>query len=300
MIDPPRDGLLVFCVTTVPRSVAAVSEQAYARSVNLLTARGASRQKAKRALEGKVESMIRAVIFDLDGTLVETERLKALSYAWAAAELRPGLSQDDVVAAFADLVGRTRDEVAQGLAARFGLEQPARARMAEFGVREPWQAFAAIRLRRYEGMLADPDLLRENRYPHNIELLHAVRRRGYRTALCSMSYREQVRQVLDELGLAECFEVVATREDVERAKPDPEVDLFVARRLDLPPAACLVIEDSPVGVQAARAAGMAVIAVTTPLTRQQFRDRDLLDRRWVVDDPATLQAVVGERIEAAG
>jgi beta-phosphoglucomutase len=243
--------------------------------------------------------MIRAVIFDLDGTLIETECLKAQSYAWAAAQLRPGVSQDDVVAAFAKLVGRTREEVAQGLAARFDLEEPARARMAEFGVRESWQAFSALRLCRYDAMLADGELLRANRYQHNIDLLHDVRRRGDRTALCSMSYRDQVRRVVDVLGLTEFFDVVATREDVKHAKPDPEIDLLVARRLDVPSAACLVIEDSPVGVQAALAAGMAVVAVTTSLTRQAFQDREILDRRWVVDDPKTVQSVVQARIEAA-
>ena len=242
--------------------------------------------------------MIRAFVFDLDGTLVETERLKGSSYAWAARELLPNISENEVVDAFTAFVGRPREEVAQGLVEQFGLDDTAREHMAEFGVREPWQAFAALRLRRYEAMLADPALLRENRYPHNIELLHWARGEGYRTALCSMSYRAQVRRVLDVLDLAECFEVDATRDDVERAKPDPEIDLLVARRLGLAPTECLVIEDSPPGVQAARAAGMAVVAVTTPLTRRQFRGRDLLDRRWVVDDPTTVQAVVRDRLAA--
>ena len=235
--------------------------------------------------------MIRAVIFDLDGTLVETERLKALSYAQAAADLRPGLAEERVVDAFREFVGRSRDDVARGLTARFGLEDAARARMAEFGVREPWQAFAALRLRRYDAMLADPALLREARYPHTIALLHTVRREGRRTALCSMSYRDQVRRVLDVLGLADAFDVVAAREDVRHPKPQPEIDLLAARRLGVAPAECLVIEDSAVGVQAARAAGMAVIAVTTPFTREAFRDGRALDRRWVVDDPAALETV---------
>ena len=247
----------------------------------------------------KPEGGIRAVIFDLDGTLVETERLKALSYAQAARELRPNLSESEVIEAFTEFVGLTRDEMARRLTARLGLEDDARGRLAEFGVREPWQVLSALRTRHYQGVLEDPELLRRQRYSHNVDLVHWARAQGYRTALCSMSHRDEIRRVLDALDLAECFEVVASVDDVARPKPDPEIDLLVARRLHVSPAECLVIEDSPPGVQAARAAGMAVIAVTTPLTRQPFRDHDLLDRRWVVDDPETLRAVVRERLEAS-
>jgi phosphoglycolate phosphatase-like HAD superfamily hydrolase len=71
-------------------------------------------------------SMIRAFVFDLDGTLVETEELKALSYARAAVELCPDLVEADVVEAFKDFVGRSRQEVATGLVRRFGLQEAAR------------------------------------------------------------------------------------------------------------------------------------------------------------------------------
>jgi NAD(P)-dependent dehydrogenase (short-subunit alcohol dehydrogenase family) len=100
--------------------------------------------------------MIRAFVFDLDGTLVETEQLKALSYARAATALRPDLNEGEVIAAFGDLVGLSRQEVAVGLMRRFGLEEAARARMAEFGVDKPWQAYVQIRLGIYEEMLGDP------------------------------------------------------------------------------------------------------------------------------------------------
>jgi beta-phosphoglucomutase-like phosphatase (HAD superfamily) len=103
--------------------------------------------------------MIRAFAFDLDGTLVETEELKALSYARAAAGLRPDLNEGEVLEAFKDLVGLSRQEVAVGLMRRFGLEDAARGRMVEFGVSMPWQAYVQIRLRIYETLLADPDLV---------------------------------------------------------------------------------------------------------------------------------------------
>jgi beta-phosphoglucomutase len=242
--------------------------------------------------------MIRAFVFDLDGTLVETEELKALSYARAARELRPDLVEADVVEAFKDFVGRSRQEVATGLVQRFRLEEAARSRMAEFGVKTPWQAYVRIRLQIYDSLLSDRELILSHRYPHNIALLRELRGAGYLTGLATMSHTEQARRVLSILGLTDAFDVSATRDDVEHGKPDPEIDLLVARELGVKPEECLVIEDSPAGVAAALAAGMDVIAVTTVLTRQRFRDTDLLDRSRVVDDPRTLPTIVWRRIEA--
>jgi beta-phosphoglucomutase-like phosphatase (HAD superfamily) len=83
-------------------------------------------------------------------------------------------------------------------------------------------------------------------------------------------------------------------------KPDPEMHLLAARELDYEAGECLAIEDSPAGVQGALAAGMEVIAVTTRLTRQKFRDTALLDRSHVVDDPGTLAGVVHSLMGGAG
>ena len=243
--------------------------------------------------------MYKAVIFDLDGTLVQTEKLKALSYARAAVKLKPkGPSEQHVIEEFKQVVGRSRQEVSAHLLAKFGLEEAARSRMAEFKVNRPWQAFAQVRLRIYEEMLADPVVLRSHQWPHNVELLERVHKNGCVLGLATMSHCEQARRVLDVLGLSEHFDFVATRNDVDHPKPHPEIYLLVASELDVSPAECLVIEDSPSGVQAARAAGMGVIAVTTPMTRQAFREKDILDRRWVVDDTAELPAVVLECIVA--
>ena len=190
--------------------------------------------------------MIRAIIFDLDGTLVQTERLKAFSYARAVVELCPeDLSETDVVEAFKEVVGLSRREVAQTLLERFGLEEAARARMTDLGVDTPWQAFVQVRLRHYEEMLADPEVLRNSQWLHNVDLLREARRAACKVGLATMSYCAQVRRVLEILELADAFDFVASRDDVEHGKPDPEIYLLVARELGVPPAQCLVIEDSP-------------------------------------------------------
>ncbi len=241
--------------------------------------------------------MIRAMVFDLDGTLVQTERLKALSYAQAAVELCPfTLGEDEVVEAFKDVVGLSRREVAQGLVDRFGLAEAARSRMAEFGVKTPWQAFVQVRMEFYDAMLDDPAVLRSNQWPHNVSLLHQARQTGCKVALATMSRCPQAQRVLDILDLSDAFDFVATREDVERGKPDPEIYQLVAQELAIPPEESLVIEDSPSGVKAALAAGMWCLAVTTPFTRGAIHTGGLLDERWIVDDPGTLTAVVDRRV----
>ena len=123
--------------------------------------------------------MIRAMIFDLDVSLVQTERLKAGSYARAAVEFCPGeLREDEVVEAYKSFVGLSRREVALGLIQRFGLEDSARERMQEFGVSTPWQSFAQVRLRHYESKLSDPQVLRDNQWSHNMALLSEAKLTG--------------------------------------------------------------------------------------------------------------------------
>jgi HAD superfamily hydrolase (TIGR01509 family) len=241
--------------------------------------------------------MIRAMIFDLDGTLVKTERLKAISYARAVVELCPDqVSEEQVVEAFKQVVGLARQEVAQTLVNQFDLENKSAGRMAEFGVSTPWQAFIQVRLQHYEAMLADPQILLDNRWSHNMDLLEEARRTRCKTGLATMSSCRQAQRVLEILNLSNEFDFVATRDDVNQGKPDPEIYNLVAGELEIPSSQCLVIEDSPAGVQAALAADMWCIAVTTPFTRAAIHSGQLLDERWVVDEAEKLLPVVQNMI----
>lgn len=238
--------------------------------------------------------MIRAMIFDLDGTLVQTEKLKALSYAKAVVDLCPQEIQEaEVIEAFKEVVGLSRKEVAERLIVRFDLEESLNRRMMnDLGVDTPWQTFIQMRLQYYEELLADPNILRNNQWPHNMALLQAARNAKCQIGLATMSYCIQVQRVLKILDLEHTFDFVASRDDVEHGKPDPEIYNLVATELAVPAEECLVIEDSSSGVKAALAAGMRVIAVTTPFTRDAFHKNRILDKRWIVDDPDTLPQVL--------
>jgi beta-phosphoglucomutase-like phosphatase (HAD superfamily) len=238
-------------------------------------------------------TVARAVVFDLDGTLVETEELKALSYARAAISLRPGqVDPSEVVDAYRPLAGRAREEVAQSLLARFALEAPAARLMGELGATTPWQAYLLVRVRVYEAMLGDVALIRRQEYTHATSLLRRLRRARVPTALATMSYLSQVERILAALGLQREFDAVVTRDDVRRSKPDPEIYVAAASRLGLAPASCLVIEDSLPGVQAALAAGASCVAVGTSLTRDALHTGGVSPPARILDDPARLGPVV--------
>jgi beta-phosphoglucomutase len=233
-----------------------------------------------------------ATIFDLDGTLVQTEALKARSYARAAVELRPdSVSAQAIIVAYDDMVGHSREEVAAALLARFELEAPAAARVRELGVLTPLDAYMALRLRIYEAMIANERLIREQEYPWSTALLRDARRAGYRVGIATMSHRKHAALVLERLGLTSEVDTLVTREDVRHAKPSPEIYLLIAERLGAEPRDCFVLEDSVPGIRAANAAGMRCVAITNDMTRDAIHAAAVLPPERIVDDPDSLGAV---------
>ena len=246
--------------------------------------------------------MLRLVVFDMDGTLVQTERLKARSYAQAAVELDPSIDPETVEVAYGRLVGHTREEITQTLLEQFGLDAPSRARLAEFDADEPWQAYVGLRLRYYRAMLDDTALLRAHAWPYAMALLRHARTFFCEVALATTSRRDATDCVLGAFGLAESFDTIVTGDDVTRMKPDPEVYRLVTERLGIAPEAGIAIEDSPSGIRSALAAGLACIAVPTGYTHdgiQHLVEEGALDHAHVVWEPAQLPAVVRRVLDAA-
>ncbi|MEE9262071.1 MAG: HAD family phosphatase [Dehalococcoidia bacterium] len=241
--------------------------------------------------------MIRAILFDLDGTLVQSEKLKAQSYAIAAQRLRRLPEPDPrAIEAYREIVGASRDVASRHIMDRLKLEADLRPLMAEYGASEAWEVLTDMRKSIYDEMVADPQVIRDNQWPHTVGLLRVARDTYCRTGLVTMSYREEVLHALRSLNLEESLDVVLTREDVNQPKPDPEIYLLAAQKLEIPPQDCLVIEDSPDGVRAGVAAGMNVVAVATPFTIAGLHSSQVLEHAWVVHDSEKLLEVVRKRV----
>lgn len=243
--------------------------------------------------------MIRAVIFDLEGTLLQIEALEALSFGYAATKLRPELGETEVASFCEALSDHSPRAVAVALLSRFGLERAVRDRacrpVAHRPVtRTPWQILLNLKLRAFDRALSESATVLTHSYPRNALLARKLRRASRKTAVISGFSWRQARRPLAALGLDDVFDFVAVREDAKKGPPDPELHLLAAKELGVPPAACLAIEGAPAGVEAALSARMSVVAFTTPLTRRRFEGTHLLERCWTVDGSDALCAVIGK------
>ena len=209
--------------------------------------------------------MIDAVVFDLDGVIVDSEQV------W-----------DQVRDAYArERGGKYPPTAARAMMGMSSVEW-SRYMADELGVQEtPEQINADIVGRMLERYGEAPPLI-----PGAVD---AVRRLAERwpLAIASSSNPELIDVVIHSAGLADLFEVAVSSQEVPRGKPSPDVYLEAARRLDVDPIACGAVEDSTNGIRAAESAGMWVVAVPNPHFPPDDDARRLAD--VVIDSVAALE-----------
>lgn len=207
----------------------------------------------------------RAAIFDMDGVLVDSEPLHLQAINRILEREGHHLSEEENLR----FIGTTLEFTWTELASRFGLTRP---------LDYYFDAYDRVILELLQQPLTPA--------PGSGELIADLRERGLRLALASSSRRSWIEAALKSLRLDGSFEVVVSGDCVSRSKPDPEIFLLAAQRLEVEPRRCLAIEDSPAGVLAARRAGMAVLAVRTPFTAHLA----MHDADWVVDSLLTFDS----------
>jgi len=186
--------------------------------------------------------MTGAVLWDLDGTLLDSEQYHWLSWRQTMAEFGHPITREEFLATF----GLRNDEILpRWLGAAATLEEIDRVS------REKESLYRKL-LR--EGGVAP--------LAGAAEWVRRLQREGWLQAIASSAPRANVDVVLEVLGMASFFQTLVSAEDVTAGKPDPQVFLTAASRLNVAAQACIVVEDSPMGIEAARRAGMHSIGVS--------------------------------------
>lgn len=199
-----------------------------------------------------------AVIWDVDGTLVDTAELHYQAWRVLAREIAKPFSRADFTGTF----GWRNPEIIPKL-----WDIHDEAEIAELGERKELYY-------RAEAQKGVPLL------PGVGALMEALTAAGFRQAVGSSAPRNNIDLILEMTRVNRHIQAIVAMEDTRRGKPDPEVFVLAAHRLDVKPSRCVVIEDAPVGVQAAKAGGMRAIAVTCvghhPVEKLQAAGADLV------------------------
>ena len=211
------------------------------------------------------------VIFDCDGVLVDSERLIQEVDLELIRELGWPITREEI---FAEHLGRSEDAVIANIERRLGRAVPA-------GFRH--QKAAA-----YEAVLRE----RLVAVPGVADAITVLRAGGMRMCVASSAQHSRIRLSLGLTGLQTLFadEHLFSAEDVARGKPAPDLFLHAAADLAAPPRACVVVEDSPAGVEAAQAAGMRVIGYCALTPAGLLAGADALITR-MTDLPAVIATV---------
>jgi len=194
--------------------------------------------------------MIKGVIFDFDGVIVHSESLH--EKAWIAVLQKKGFSL-------------TKGQFLAG----FGLKN-------ERFIREILQLDVTDNemrtiIEEKEALFQEIIQKESIRAIEGVEkLIHMLVEKGFICAVGSSSIYSNIEIILKKLNLFKYFQAITSAEDVKEGKPSPEVFLRCAEKVGLPPEECLVFEDAPLGIEAAKRASMQAVAITTTFPREVF------------------------------
>ncbi|MDD5935081.1 MAG: HAD family phosphatase [Clostridiales bacterium] len=202
---------------------------------------------------------IKAVIFDLDGTLIDS------MWMWKAIDIeylgRYGYECPETLQR--EIEGMSFTETANFFKERFHLPDPIQK------IKDDWNAMAFDKYKNEVTMK-----------PGMLELLKELRKKGIKTGIATSNSKELVNTVIESLQIGEYFDEIHTSCEVAKGKPAPDIYLLVAKCLGVEPKDCLVFEDVPLGIMAGKNAGMKVCAVADDYSKAMAEEKRELADYW--------------------
>lgn len=194
----------------------------------------------------------KAILFDMDGVLIESEWLMRASAIQALADYGVKAEHED----FLEFTGMGEDRFVGGVAEKHGLVYKTEMKELAYD---------------YYGQR----VMAEAHIPTGVkEMLQELHSRGIVLAVCSAADLRKVRYNIKAIGVEESlFTALVTGSDVARKKPFPDIYLEGARRVGIDPKDCLVVEDAVSGIQAAHAAGMDAVGIPSTFTPEQLTEK---------------------------
>lgn len=192
--------------------------------------------------------MIKAIIFDFDGTIIDTETAwyEAFKDAYSEYEVELTLEQ------YSECIGTSLHAF-----------NPYEYLMTDLGLPIDREEFRKSVQQKHAELMQ-----KERMRPGVLDYLNAARSEGLRIGLASSSSGEWVEKHLEQLGIKDYFECVRTSDHVAKVKPDPELYRQAMACLGVAPGEAVAVEDSPNGAKAAMAAGMHCVVVPNPITKR--------------------------------
>lgn len=185
--------------------------------------------------------MVKAVLFDMDGTLIDTEKYYRIFWPKALAQFGYHMTDEQVL--FMRSLGRPF--APKQLKEWFGEELD----------------YYAVRDRRKQLMEEYLDRVGIELKPGAVEILEALKKRGIMAAVATATDLERTEKYLQKVGLREYFDRLISATQVKEGKPSPDIYVYACEQLGLAPEECIAVEDSPNGVKSAYGAGCRVIMV---------------------------------------
>ena len=246
----------------------------------------------------KYFSKLEGIIFDLDGTLLNTEKLKFLTY-YDELKNNIGIKSEKLTRLknlYVSLVGSTDLDAARKIFETFDIQRVSN--NSNYLSDKPWEEFYEMILHQYYLSYGNEKSLKQNTFNQALNTLKEYKIYGKKIAVATSSTRKEALRIIRIIDLEDKIDLLITKDDIKYSKPNPEIYLQTIKKLKIQNNNYVVcIEDSLIGLEAVIAANLPYLAIPNEFTAYPVKNSQIICSRWIVEPFEDLGKRIIDRIE---